>query len=229
MKLTAGQIGYLPYLGFFAKVAQADVLCSFDAVQYEKRGWNNRNYIKTANGPLMLSVPVKSKDHFSKRLCEIEIVPGGWARKHLRSIDLAYHKAPYFSLYYETLVDIILPYSAGGLLHDLNEKLLRFFMAKLGMERPIVRASSYQFNGHKSDLVLDMALQLKASSYIFGGEGKNYADAQGFRNAGVEPIFQQYVHPVYPQLHGQFVEKMSVVDLLMNAGPDSLTILSAQP
>lgn len=221
MILTAGQVGYLPWLGFFAKIRQSDQFCSFDAVQYEKRGWNNRNYIKTANGPLLLSVPVESKDHLGKRLCDVEICSGPWARKHMRSIELAYAKAPHFEKHYAGVGAIVDLYAEGGRLSDLNMDLLRYFLRALGIQKPIVNASDYQFNGVKSDLVLDMCLQLKADKYIFGGEGKNYADADGFRKSGVEPIFYDYQPKEYPQLHGAFIPKMSVLDLLMNCGPDS--------
>lgn len=226
MILTAHQIGYLPWLGFFAKVAQADLFCSFDAVQYERKGWTNRNYIKTRDGPLMLTVPVNSKDHFDKRLCEIEIVTGNWTRKHMRSIEIAYRRAPHFEQHYAGVGAILDLYSEGGLLTELNEDLMRYFLRALGIQMTIVRASDYDFQGEKSALVLDMCVKLRASKYIFGGEGENYADKAAFHEAGIQPEFQKYQHPVYEQLHGPFVPNMSVLDLVMMHGPDSLEILT---
>ena len=225
MILTAHQTGYLPWLGFFDKVARANLYCSFDAVQYERRGWTNRNYIRTRDGPLMLSVPVRSKDHFNTRLCDIEILTSNWARKHMRSIELAYRKAPHFDQHYAGVGAVLDLYSEGGLLMELNTDLMRYFLRALGIQVPIVQASDYSFQGEKSELVLDMCRKLNADTYIFGGEGKNYADVKAFEAAGVKPIFQEYVHPVYPQLHGGFEPRMSVLDLLMNCGPNSLSIL----
>lgn len=226
MILTAGQVGYLPWLGFFDKVACADLLCSFDAVQFEKHGWNNRNYIKTAAGPLLLTVPCSTKDHFQKRLCDIEIVPGNWTRKHMRSIELSYRQAAHFEQHYAGMGAILDLYGDGGLLSQLNEDLLRYFLRALGIQVPLVRASDYEFKGEKSVLVLDMCIQLKASEYIFGGEGESYADKAAFHEAGIQPTFQKYVHPTYTQLHGPFEPRMSILDLLMNHGPDSLWILT---
>lgn len=226
MILTAHQVGYLPWLGLFAKIAQAEQFVCFDDVQYERRGWNNRNYIKAHNGPLLLTVPVESKAHFTKKLREVEIVPGNWNRKHMRSIELAYKKAPYFEKYYQGVGAILDLYAEGGLLLELNMDMLRYFMRALGLQRSILSASDYQFCGTKSELVLDMCRQLGATSYIFGGEGEGYADKEGFRNEGIEPLFQKYEHPKYPQQHGAFVPCMSVLDLLMNCGPDSLEILT---
>ncbi len=225
MILTAHQTGYLPWLGFFDKVARADLFCLFDGVQYEKKGWVNRNYIKTAQGPLMLTVPVASKDHFDTLLKDVEIVQGNWIRKHMRSIEFAYRKAPHFEKHYAGMGAILDLYSEGGLLVDLNMDLMRYFLRALGIQRQIVKASDYDFQGEKSALVLDMCLKLKANEYVFGGEGEGYADKEAFAAAGVTPHFQRYEHPMYPQLHGPFVPNMSVLDLLMMCGADSLAIL----
>lgn len=226
MILTAHQPSFMPWLGTFSKIAQADLFCSFDACQFSKHSFENRNYIKTSMGPIRLTVPVSSKNHLRKRLCDIEIAPGPWARKHMRSIELAYKKAPFFEQHYAGVGAILDLYAEGGLLADLNMDLLRYFLRALGIQIPIVRASDYQFKGEKSALVLDMCVQLCASEYIFGGEGENYADNAAFHEAGIMPRFQRYEHPVYPQLHGAFEPRMAVLDLLMMRGPDSLRILT---
>ena len=228
MILTAHQPGYMPWLGLFEKISRANLFCAFDAVQYERRGWDNRNYIKTHDGPLMLSVPVLAKNHFESRLCDVEIAGGPWARKHMRSIELAYMQAPYFEQHYAGVGAILDLYAEGGKLCELNLDLLRYFLRALGIQVPIVRASDYNFRGSKSDLVLDMCKALGAKSYIFGGQGEGYADKEAFRAAGIEPIFQHYRHPIYPQLHSEFAPRMSILDLLVNCGPQSLAILRGE-
>jgi hypothetical protein len=110
-------------------------------------------------------------------------------------------------------------------LSELNLEVLRFLLNCLGLQRPIVKASDYSFCGVKSDLVLDMCLQLKADVYIFGAQGRDYAEVDKFRARGVDPYFQDYRHPTYRQLHGDFRPYMSVIDLLFNEGPRSLDIL----
>ncbi|MBI3637246.1 MAG: WbqC family protein, partial [Candidatus Rokubacteria bacterium] len=47
MKVAIHQPHYLPWLGYLAKWAAADVFIVLDTVQYEKNGWQNRNRIKT--------------------------------------------------------------------------------------------------------------------------------------------------------------------------------------
>lgn len=224
MILTAHQPVYLPWLGLFHKIALADLFCYFDIAQYQTKDFNNRNKIKTHSGEIWLSVPVESKNHFEKSVGEIRIVQNGWQRKHFKSIQLAYQKAPYFKDHIDALEDLLLKRDYATL-SELNLDMLRYFMKSLAIDTPIVKASDYGFSGEKSDLVLDMCLQLKASVYIFGAQGRNYADADKFRVHGVEPVFQDYRHPEYRQLHGPFLPYMSVIDLLFNEGPDSRDIL----
>jgi WbqC-like protein family len=224
MVLTGHQPVYLPWLGLFHKIALADLYCYFDIAQYQTKDYNNRNRIKTHSGDIWLSVPVESKNHFEKSVGEIRIVQNGWQRKHLKSMQIAYQKTPFFRQYMPPLEALILSHSAGTL-GELNLEMLRFFMSCLGIQTPIVKASDYQFEGAKSDLVLDMCVKLGADVYVFGAQGQNYADVDKFRSRGVEPRFQQYNHPSYRQLYGDFLPYMSVIDLLFNEGPASRAII----
>lgn len=223
MILTAHQPVYLPWLGLFHKIALADRFCVFDIAQYQTKDFNNRNKIKTNAGAIWLTVPVESKDHFNKPISGVKIINNGWNRKHLKSIALAYKKAPHFDAYFPALEAVLA--TEFDLLADLNTRILELCLTQLGIAIPILKASDHAFRGAKSDLVLDMCVELGASDYIFGAQGRNYADEAEFLRRGVTPHFQDYQHPVYPQLHGAFEPFMSVIDLLFNAGPRSLEIL----
>jgi hypothetical protein len=225
MILTAHQPVYLPWLGLFHKIALADKFCFFDDVQYQPKDWNNRNKVKFNNGTAnWLTVPVLRKSYLDLSYLEIKInnsIP--WQRKQWRSIELNYSKAPYFNLYAKELRKF---YEVNWeYLCDLNYEMLLFFLDVLNISIPIVRMKEYSFRGEKGDFVIDMCLQLGADIYIFGEQGKNYADVEAFKTAGVFPVFQKYQHPVYHQLHGDFISHLSIVDLLFNCGQESLEIL----
>lgn len=224
MILTAHQPVYLPWLGLFHKIALAERFCVFDIAQYQRKDFNNRNKIKTQTGPIWLSVPVESKNHFQTRICDARIVNDGWNKKHATSLRLNYSKAPFFKDYIDALEEYLLG-RTYEFLTDLNTDMLVFFLDRLGITIPIVKASDFDFQGYKSDLVLDMCVKLKAPTYIFGEQGKNYADRQSFLGSGIDVRFQKYVHPQYRQLFGSFEPYMSVVDLLFNEGPNSRSII----
>ncbi len=221
MILTAHQPVYLPWLGLFDKIRQADTFVSFNQVQYEPRGFQNRNQILTHDGPLWLTVPVLKKGHRDCVMTDIRInnaLP--WQRKHWRSITQAYQKAPYW----EEIAPILewFYHKKWDTLVELNEQMLGVFLSVLGIETGILYADSYKFEGEKSDLVLDMCRQLGADTYIFGGEGKDYAGDFG----DIKTEFQEYIHPIYPQLQKGFTPNLSVIDLLMNCGPKGLEVLT---
>jgi hypothetical protein len=226
MILTAHQPVYLPWLGLFHKIALADVFISFNQVQYQPKDWNNRNQIKTPQGPIWLSVPVLRKGYLEKNISEIEINNSEpWSRKHWKSMEIAYAKAPYFKRYSEFFRDVYA--RRWELLVDLNEFMLKGLIEILGIKVPVKSAGDWNFKGEKSGLVLDMCRQVGATSYIFGTQGREYADQVSFHAAGIKIYFQDYLHPTYNQLHGDFVSHLSIVDLLFNSGDESKDILMA--
>jgi hypothetical protein len=226
LTLTAHQPVYLPWLGLFHKIMLADLFCVFDIVQYQRKDFNNRNRIKTQTGPIWLSVPVESRNHLNTTICDIKIVQDGWARRHAKSIRHSYEKAPFFKDYIDRIEAFLLG-SRYVYLTDLNTDMLQMFMAALDITVPLVKASDYDFVGKKSDLVLDMCVKLQATDYIFGQQGRNYADTDSFRDRLINTYFQSYMHPVYPQLGGAFTSHMSIIDLLFNVGRGSRDVIMA--
>ena len=224
MILTAQQPTYLSWLGLFDKISRADMFCIFDDVPFERHRFGNRNQIKGPNGTQMLTVPVHLDKHLDIPIRRIMIANDqNWMRKHLRSIELAYQKAEFFHMYFPGLQQIY--DEKWALLCGINHRLLKFFLAALGIKVEIVIASEQGFSGTKSELVLDMCLKLGATEYIFGSQGRDYADECAFLESGVAVSFQDYKHPEYKQLHGKFISHLSVLDLLMNHGSSSLEIL----
>lgn len=226
MILSAHQPVYLPWLGLFHKIALADLFIAFDQVQYQPKDWNNRNRIKTPQGAIWLSVPVLRKGYLERTISDIEINNAEpWARKHWRSLQLAYAKAPYYKRYADFFEDTY--QRRWTSLVELNAYMLAWFLDTLGIAVPVRSAGEWNFQGEKSALVLDMCTQVGARDYIFGAQGRDYADLAAFQAAGVRAHFQDYRHPRYAQLHGEFESHLSIVDLLFNCGDESRDILLA--
>ena len=221
--LTAHQPVYMPWLGLFHKIALSDIFCVFDIVQYQRKDFNNRNKIKTSNGPIWLTVPVESSDRFSKNISDIKIINNEWYSKHLKSIELNYKKTIFFESYFEKFQNILL--KKHEYLVDLNFDILIFLLGILEINTKVIKASDYSFSGEKSDLVLDMCVQLDSDIYIFGEQGRNYADEESFLQKKITPYFQKYNHPTYKQIRGDFEPFMSILDLIFNMGPKSKEVL----
>ena len=222
--LTAHQPAYLPWLGLFHKIGLAQTFCVLDTVQFEKDSYINRNKIKTSSGPLWLSVPVETKNHFETKIYDLRIAERQWSRKHFKSIEHAYKKAPFYDDYISQLGEVLLG-QKYIFLKDLNHELMKFFLKELKIETAVVFASDYNFVGKKSDLIIDMCKKLGATNFIFGSQGRDYADYNLFQDTQIEISFQNYVHPKYSQLHNNFEPYMSIVDLLFNVGRNAREVI----
>ena len=227
MILTAHQSAYLPWLGFFHKIAISDTFVLLDEVQFVKGDWMNRNKIKTKNQSILLTVPVLLKNYQELKSSEININNSiNWQKKHLSSIRMNYNKAPFFEDYITFFEEV---YSKKwNFLNELNNYMLDWFLNQLGIKTKISKQSDYSFSGKKSDLILNMCKELKASKFIFGSKGKDYADIEKFKKNNVSVFFQDYKHPTYSQLKGDFIPNLSILDLLFNCGPRSLEILLSE-
>ena len=74
--------------------------------------------------------------------------------------------------------------------------------------------------------LVDIIQALGGSHFYEGAAGRNYIDVEFFDQSGISVTFQDYNHPLYPQLHGGFISHLSIIDLLFNCGPNSYDILS---
>mgnify|MGYP003606954225 CR=1 FL=1 len=215
LKISIHQPAYLPWLGYLARIAQSDIFVYLDTVQFEKNSFTNRNRIKTSAGPIWLTVPVLQQGHLAKKLIDMEIDPKqDWRKRHLKSIEMNYSKASQFSRRFPELQNLFK--SNTPRLADLCFEQLGFWLSQFDIPTRIVRASTLAVSGQKSDLVVAICKHLDATEYIAGPLGKGYLELREFEQANIRVSYQEYVHPSYQQLYGDFMPAMSAVDAWMN-------------
>ncbi len=222
------QPGYLPWLGFFEQIYRCDVFVLYDDVQYDKEGWRNRNRIKTVNGVQWLTVPVLVRFSDRPLITDIRINNEvNWRKKHLSSIKQSYGKAPFFKDYNGVFEEA---YSRDwDFLIDLDLWLIMKLAECLGIgEKKILRSSDLPVQGERIERLIHLCKHFGADTFYEGAAGRNYIDRGAFLKQGVRVEFQDYDHPVYCQLYGEFVSHLSVIDLLFNHGRESLSILTNQ-
>jgi hypothetical protein len=218
------QPGYLPWLGFFEQLYRSDVFVIYDDVQYDKNSWRNRNRIKTPHGPKWLTVPVLTKGLKSPLIKDISINTNiFWQKKHIKTLKQNYSKAPYFNRYSEYLFKLLdRPWKK---LLDLNLELLFWIAEELGVSTPIILSSELGCPGSRINRLIGIIKTLRGSHFYEGSAGKSYIDINVFNEAGIDILFQDYRHPIYPQQYGKFESYLSIIDLMFNCGPKSLDIL----
>jgi hypothetical protein len=211
------QPGYLPWLGFFDQLRRADVFVYYDDVQYDKHGWRNRNRIKTQHGPLWLTVPVRHAGRGTPKILEVEIdARTPWARKHVSSIRQAYTRAPFLHSYLPQLEDLL--QRRWERLVDVDIASAGLMAEWFGLRCRIERSSTLGIGGSPSERLVNICRHFGASKYLSGDAAQSYLDVSLFERHGVSVEWQQYEHPVYPQLHTGFVSHLSALDLLFNCG-----------
>jgi hypothetical protein len=218
------QPGYLPWLGFYEQLARSDVFVVYDDVQFDKNGWRNRNRIKSPSGPFWLTVPVRHSGRNLPTNHSIQIDQRQpWARKHLGSIRQFYHGAPHLDHYLPELEELL--HRDWSLLIDLDLAVISLLARWLGFPRPLLRASALPKDGDRNDRLINLCLHLGATRYLSGAAARDYLDVRRFAERNLEVAWQDYAHPIYPQQHGPFVSHLSTLDLILNCGEQSGSIL----
>jgi hypothetical protein len=217
------QPGYLPWLGFFDQLRRADVFVYYDDVQYDRHGWRNRNRIKTQSGPLWLTVPVRHAGGTPPAILDVEIDGRRpWAKKHVESIRQAYARSPFLAGYLPALEELLL--RRWERLVDLDLACSGLMAEWLGLRRRIERSSALNIGGERSERLVSICRHFGATRYLSGDAAQSYLDVASFERHGIQVEWQQYEHPVYPQLHGEFVPRLSALDLVLNCGDQSALI-----
>jgi hypothetical protein len=227
MNTAISQPTYFPWLGYFDLIDQADTFVLLDTVQFGRQSWQQRNRIKVPNGLLYLTVPVAHKGRFGQFISDVQIKDWHFARKHLRSIEMNYHRSPFFDRYFPGLAEILRSHSGGGRLVDLTVDLIEYLCVGLGVRTPLLRASTIALEGNRSSRLVNLCRHLGADSYLapFGSANYLLDDLDRFSDAGVSVTFQNYRHPEYRQLYPPFRPYASVIDLIFNEGERALDIL----
>jgi hypothetical protein len=224
MIVAAHQPAYLPWLGYFHKIACADVFVMMDDLQYEAQNFQNRNRVKVNNGAVWLTVPLVRGSQ-SDRICDKLINNEGsakehWQRRSWATLTTHYRRAPYFSHYAEELEHVYA--RRWSRLLELNLHLTKLMMGWFAIARPILLASSLELVGQKSARILHMCQKLGADCYLSGsGASTGYLDGALLERAGVAVGWQRFEHPCYEQRYSErgFIPKLSALDLILNCGP----------
>lgn len=219
------QPGYLPWLGFFDQMRRSDTFIYYDDVQFDKHGWRNRNRIKTAAGPQWLTVPVLHHGRGRPLILETRIDNStDWGRKHVATLRQSYARAPFVKKYLPA-IEAVLTQTWTHIV-DLDLAVTATIAAWLGVSPAVARASSLGIGGGQSERLVNLCRHFDARRYLSGSAARDYLDVGLFDRHGIEVVWQDFAHPVYPQQHGSFVPFLSAIDLLFNCGEDSARILA---
>lgn len=222
--VTINQALHLPYLGIFERMAKSDVFVFLDDVQFVKNDFYNRNRIKTEQGWQWITVPVKYRFPQIQNEVEIDNMKN-WREKNWRSIESSYEQAPFFSEYKDSFRDVY--QEQKNIISDYNIDLTLYLAEKLGIKAKLVRSSELGVPKGigATERLVEICKLFSATTYFSGKGGHNYLKEDKFSEANMQVIYQDFQHPTYPQLYGDFIPGLSIIDLLFNIGPKSIDFI----
>ena len=222
MTLAGNQPYFLPYFPYWQLIAAADTFLVSDDYDFIKAGWVNRNRILVNGRPQYFRIEVLHAGE--SRLIKDKLLAPHWTDSKLRTVEMAYHAAPYFNQGY-ALMEKVFSCRSERLL-DVLELSIREVCAYLGITTPLVRTSSLEGNSllRREYRVYDFCRRLGADRFINAIGGQALYSKEEFKARGVDLKFIRGGTPPYDQaLHfarytarpGAFVPGLSVLDVIM--------------
>lgn len=220
-KIAVVQSNYIPWKGYFDIIAAVDEFILYESVQYTRRDWRNRNQIKTPNGLQWLTVPVKVKGKYYQTIRETELDGNAWAKSHWKTLTQNYRRAPHFGEVASLLEPIYLQHRYTHL-SVLNRKLIETVCSYLKINTKISNSWDYTLLEGKTERLVSLCSQAGGTEYISGPSAKGYIEEGAFAKWGVKLTWFDYSsYAEYPQLWGDFIHNVSILDLLFNCGSEA--------
>ncbi len=217
-KILIHQPEYLPWPHLFEKAKESDTFIFLDDVQYNRRSFQNRNYIKTKSGKKRLTVPIKKTSRF-ELISNIKIDNSkNWREQHLEIIKENYKDTKYFKIFYRELENILK--NNYDNLCQLNIDLIVLISNLLNIKCNFINLSSMKIKSKKSDLILDICLKLKAKEYITGMGSQSYLNLEKFEKKNIDINFMSPKNELYDQMFMDigFIKDLSIIDKIFNKG-----------
>lgn len=228
MKATIHQPYFIPWLGYFSRLAFSDVYVVLDNVQFRKRHYFDRTKIVNMHGEIRwLSLPVG--ENFRKACNEVYVnAPDGtYINNLLKTIEFSYAKARFFDQEWSRLREALRhPLSNYSNLVELDVRIIDNITRLLGSRMPSVSFASELVTDcdDATERIISICDELGITSVIVGGGmSLKVHDWLKITNHGVSVYMQDYLvnHPVYEQSRRKragFQPGLSIIDAILNVG-----------
>lgn len=232
VKVAMMQPTFLPWLGYFELIKKVDIFVFCDDFQFVRKSYHQRNRLLFDKKNVTdVTVPVKKKGGYYQKINEVEIredLP--WRTKLWKSIELNYHKTPYFTLYANIIRPLILEPRVN--LGEQNISFIECISSMLGLETKFIRSSNLHATGVRSELVKNLLHEIDADEFYQAHGSFQYMHEDNvFPLQDIPVYFQDAVSIPYHQFNngtGQFIPYLSVLDALFNVGADVTESLIGQ-
>ncbi len=227
MICVVSQPTFLPWVGWFDLVDQADVMVILDDVQFYKRSWQQRNQIRTRNGLEFLTVPVKTAGRREQLIRDCELADQSSIVKMIKTIRANYAKTHFFRDIIDELEKTMIAGAEMGSLLELNCALISWIAGRLDITTPMYRASTINVGGRRGEHLAAICEHVEADHYLSPAGAENYLieDKNAFDRRNISVWLHVYEHPEYDQQFMPFIPFASALDLIFNVGPKAAQVM----
>lgn len=188
--VAISQSNYIPWIGYFDLIASVDEFVFLDEVQYTRRDWRNRNYIRTPKGIQLLTLPVATKGLYSQKISETKLCHPEALTSHWATITYHYRKAPFFNEIAAWLEPLYAPNEV--FLAPVNHRLIAGICNYLEIDTRIRHSSEFDLSSGKTTRLVRICEQLDASVYVSGPAARAYLEEGEFSRINVRVSFFDY-------------------------------------
>jgi len=218
---TIHQPNFFPWLGYFDKIARADIFIILDDVQFPKTGgtWSNRVKLHISGEERWVTAAIDRNYSGTRTICEMRfLVDNPWREKMLKSIESNYRRHPFFVETMTVIEPLLLNRESNIAVYNIQA--ITRIAQELGLDTSKFRCSSdFSAEGHSNELLCSLTTLSGCSTYMCGGGADGYQDDALFEQRGVKLQYQSFSHPRYPQQDQELcVPGLSVIDAAMNLG-----------
>ncbi len=221
------QPNYLPWLGYFHKLARAEVFVFLEAAQFSKGSYTNRVQILRDGKPVWLTQPIEQS--LGQPIETVAFADRLWPRRHVDTLHGAYRGAAAFRAVFPYLESLLLKAPLDSLA-AANRHLIEGLAAALGLAPRFARDGVLGVSGLEGDdrLVALVGAVAPGAVYLSGKGGALYQDEAKFASAGIALRYSAFTPKAYQQTGGGgFVPGLSIVDALFSLGIDATRALVA--
>jgi hypothetical protein len=215
------QPNFFPWLGYFNKIARADLFLVMDNAQFPKKGgtWSNRVRLAVNGRAAWATMPIVRAYHGRRRIGEMRINNATpWRDKLLKTIQASYSRAPFFFEVFPFLAEPVNNPTDSLTEYNLSAIISLAIALQLDPAK-IILGSTLNVEGDATDLLIAMTRAVGGTAYLCGGGAAGYQEDERFAAAGIRLIYQDFQHPIYPQINThEFIPGLSIIDVLMNCG-----------
>lgn len=209
------QPNYIPWLGYFFKIHQADCFVFLDDAQYSTSGMHNYHYLKTRTGPQRIKIPVQQS--LGDKINEVRLKNDlDWEKKHLQLLKDNYQQADHFEEVYADFEALLREDYKH--LSELNVSIIKFLCEKLGIQSEFLNSSELDIHSVREERIIDICMALEGEIYYSGTGARAYQNEENFLRKGILVKYSEYKVFEYRQQFSDFQANVTVLDFLMNHG-----------